>query len=196
MTDQPSLTQPEIVERGRRLQLERRSDEFFEFTSGAVEQFPDDPEIRIMYAVALVDHRPGEAPWQAGLAIKMEPDNPWRVVRAASLLFHLGEIDAARDYVRHAVQLAPEDFEFAPELANLGGMIAALDGDDQTAEHALRAALDAEPGRPDFARDLVRFLADRERLAEARAVLEQALKADPEDRALLELASSLENCRE
>lgn len=181
------LTQPEIVERAKRLLLEGRDQEFLEFTEAAVEQLPNDPELRLLYATALLSYRPDEVAWEAATAIKLDPDNPWRLVRAASILFNRGEVDAARSYVARASQLVPEDFEFGPELANLGGLIAAKDGQDAMAEEGLRAALEAEPDRPDFARDLAMFLADRDRMPEARTIINEALRLTPRDRDLNQL---------
>jgi hypothetical protein len=60
-------------------------------------------------------------------------------------------------------------------LGNLGGKLAALQGDDALAEEAMMAAVEAEPGHEAFARDLASFLADRDRIAEALAVIDRAL---------------------
>lgn len=185
------LSQPEIVERAKRLLLEGRDDEFLAFTEEAVESMPEDPEIRLLYATALLPFRPDNVAWEAATAIKLDPDNPWRLVRAASLLFHRGEIDAARSYVGRAAQLAPSGFEFAPELAHLGGRIAAIDGDRDLAEESLRAALEAEPDRPEFARDLAQFLCDQDRCDEARDVVDSSLSVNPRDRELNQLRHRL-----
>lgn len=186
------LTQPETVEWAKVLLLQQRYDEYLEFLEEAVERFPNDPEVRIHYATALISSRPDEVAFQAATAIQLEPDNPWRLVRAASLLFSVEEFDAARDYVGHALRHIPVGFEFAPELANLGGKLAAQTGNDEIAEEGLSAALEEEPDRPIFAYDLARFLADHGRDAEALAILEKALRSSPEDQKLLQLYDDLD----
>lgn len=101
-------------------------------------------------------------------------------------------MDAARAYVGRAAQFAPADFEFGPELAHLGGLLAALDGDDEIAEDALGAALEAEPGRPNFTRDLAKFLSERGRTQEALAVIDQGLVHNPENEELAELRAAFD----
>lgn len=185
--------QAETVEYAKRLRAEGDHAENLHFLQDAITRFPDDPEVRIQYATALLPFRPDEAPWQAATAIDLDPGNPWRLVRAASLLYHMRELEAARAYVARAADLAPEDFEFGPELANLGGKLAALVGHDAVAEEALRAALDAEPHRSDFGGDLASFLLERDRSIEARAILEQALRVTPADERLRRLHDQLES---
>jgi tetratricopeptide (TPR) repeat protein len=185
------LTQPETVEWAKVLLLEERYEEYLEFLEEAVELFPDDPEVRIHYATALIASRPDEVALQAGKAIQLEPNNPWRLVRAASLLYDVEEFDAARSYVVHAAQHIPVGFEFAPELSNLGGNLAAQTGGDEFAEEALSAALEEEPDRRRFARDLAQFLADRERTTEALKILDEALRRNPQDSKLIQLRDEL-----
>jgi Flp pilus assembly protein TadD len=186
------LTQPEIVERAKRLLIDKRREDYLEFMETAVDRFPDDPEIRLLYATALLPYAPDRVAVQVATAIQLESNNPWRLTRAASILFHLGELDAARAYVGRAAQFAPADFEFGPELAHLGGLLAALDGNDEIAEEALEAALEAEPGRPNFTRDLAKFLSERGRTQEALEVIDQGLVHNPENQELAELRTDFD----
>jgi tetratricopeptide (TPR) repeat protein len=104
---------------------------------------------------------------------------PTRLTRAAGLLFNLGEVEAAKSYTARAIQFAPPNFLFEAELKNLGGKLAALEGDMSLAEEGLRAANEAEPDRDAFARDLATFLVDQNRTAEALEVVDRALSLPP-----------------
>ncbi len=185
------LTQPETVEHASRLLIDRRSHELFKFTTEAIGWYPEDPEIRFLYATALLAVCPEDVPWQIATAIQLEPDNPWRVTRAAAMLFTLGEIAAARSYVGHAASLAPRDFEYGPELALLGGQLAALEGEDAIAEEGFGVALEAEPRRPEFVIAYAGFLRDRDRETEALALVDDALTGAPDDEGLRRLREEL-----
>jgi len=191
MTMAADLNLTETIEHSRRLLKERRDEDNLEFLEAAIERFPADPEVRLLYATALVPFQPDKAPWQIATAIQLDPDDPWRLTRAARLLFDLGELDASRSYAARASQLAPEDFTFESELANLGGKLAALDGHDALAEEALRAALESEPSEEVFARDLAEFLAERGRLGDALAVIDESLGRVQDREGLLRLRDSL-----
>ncbi len=193
MTCYNDLTQPQTVEYARKLLVEKLDNELVAFMENAVARFPKDPEIRIFYASSLLPFRPEDVPWQVATAIQLEPDNPWRLTRAASMLFGLGEVEAARSYAGHAARLAPEGFEFAPELASLGGVLAAMEGEDVLAEELFRGALEEEPNRPDFALDFARFLADRNRAEEALAIIDSALAVAPHHAKLNSLRDDLSN---
>jgi Flp pilus assembly protein TadD len=100
------LTQSETIERARRFLREGRDAENLEFLESAVARYPQDPEIRLLYATALVPFRPDKAPWQVATAIELDKNDPWRLTRAASLMFHLGELEASRSYAARAAELA------------------------------------------------------------------------------------------
>jgi Flp pilus assembly protein TadD len=165
----------EVVQQAYRLLRERRDEQNLLLLERAVDQFPEDPEIRLLFATALLPFRPEESPLRAAEAIDLDPDHPGRLTRAARLMFYLGEVEEARSYGARAAQLAPPDFHLAPDLVNLGGLLAALDGDDVLAEEALRAAVEAEPDDEAFARDLAGFLAKHGRRSEALGVIDRAL---------------------
>jgi Flp pilus assembly protein TadD len=155
--------------------IERRDAENLALLEVVVERFPEDPEIRLLFATALLPFRPAEVPWQAATAIQLDPDDPGRLTRAASILFHLDELEAARSYAARASRLMPPGFALASDLLSLGAKFAAMDGDPELAEEALREAVDAAPDREDLARDLATFLADCGRQTEALAVIDAAL---------------------
>ncbi len=81
MTGPADLTLSETVERAEQLLLDGRDAENLEFLEDAIERFPQDPEVRLLYGTALVPFRPEEAPWQLATAIKLDMDNPWRLTR-------------------------------------------------------------------------------------------------------------------
>ena len=54
-------------ETAQRLLTSRRDAELLEFSASAVEQFPQDAELRMIYATALMKFRPAEAPEQIAL---------------------------------------------------------------------------------------------------------------------------------
>jgi Flp pilus assembly protein TadD len=164
------------IERGQRLLVERRYEELLEFLQEAVRRFPKDPEIRLLYATSLLEIRPDDAVREATKAIDLDPDEPIRLTRAARLLFNMAEIEVARSYATRAAELTPDGFLFTAELANLGGLLRALDGEDELAEEALRMAMELKPDQEGLARDLAKFLADRGRVEEAVKVIDQALK--------------------
>jgi Flp pilus assembly protein TadD len=180
-----------IIRESYRLLSEDRDREAVALLEAAMRRFPSDPEIRLTYATGLLALRPEDAPWQFAKAIELDPQDPVRLTRAAVMLFHLGELSAARSYGARAAKLVPPDFVFAPELANLGGLLAALDGDDALAEDGLRAAVEAEPNRESFARDLAKFLAERHRTEEALKVVDDALELTGDREKLERLRSEL-----
>lgn len=148
----------------------------------AVTDYPDDPEIRLLYGTILVMFRPDDAPWELATAIKLDPNHPGRLTRAASMLFRLGQVDAAQSYVARASQLAPQDFPLAADLLNLGGKIAALREEDDLADESLRSAVHLAPQRPEFALDLAQFLAEHDRRVEAAEVAKRTLASMAPDR--------------
>lgn len=185
------LTRQSVIRRAQRLLADGRDAENLQLLERAVTRFPEDPEIRLLYATALVPFRPGEAPWQAATAIQLDPDSPSRLTRAASLLFHLGELAPAKSYAARASWLAPDDFKLEAGLSNVVGMIAAVQGDDALAERALREAAESEPQHDVYARDLATFLAERNRTADAISVIDRAIALARDSRKLNALRTKL-----
>ena len=89
-------TRARIVEQSERLFREGRHEENLALLEGAVRRFPEDPEIRLWYGVVLVRYRKEEAFEQLATAIELEPSNPVRLTRAATVTFWNGETEAAR----------------------------------------------------------------------------------------------------
>ena len=180
------------IDRGRRLFSSGREQETLDFLERAVKQFPEDPEIRWLYAVILLAFRPEDVAVQAAKAVALAPDDPSILVRVASLLFNRGEVEEARSCAVRANDLAQPDFIFLPELVNLNGCLAAADGDDDVAEEELRAALESEPSSSPFAVDLAQFLARRDRQADAVSVIDEALAHVKDGDALKRLREEIE----
>jgi hypothetical protein len=63
--------------------------------------------------------RPEDAAWELASAVVLDKNNPWIVLRAASLLLHLDERAAVRDYIDHVRQLAGDDAVLVTELEAL-----------------------------------------------------------------------------
>jgi len=163
------------IDHGHKLFAARQEQDAFEFLEEAVQRFPEDPEIRLLYATILLAFRPDDVAAEAAKAVDLGPDDPALLVRAAHLLLWGGQIEAARVCVARAKELAPPDFLFMPELVNREGLLASLDGEDDIAEEKLRSAVDAEPTNASFAIDLAKFLAHRDRRMDALAVIDAAL---------------------
>ena len=170
----------EAIEKAQRLLGNRQFEEALAFLQVVVEQFPDDPEIRLLYATSLLAVPNADVAGEIIKAIGLDLDDPVRLIRAAAMLFDLGELSVARSYAEHAAKRAPVDFIFLPELTNLAGRLEALQGDDALAEEALRAAVEVGPRREAFARDLAVFLAARGRMQEAIATIDTALSLTSE----------------
>lgn len=83
------------------------------------------------------------------------------------------------------------DFVLMSGLLNLEGLLAAVDGQDYLAEEKLRAAWESDPSFSSLAVDLVKFLANRERQAEALEVIDDALGHAKEKAELERLRSEI-----
>jgi Flp pilus assembly protein TadD len=118
----------ETTERAHELLRRGEQAEFLSFTETAIERFPHDAELRLMYATALMPFRPNEVAWQAATAVSFDTDDPGYLTRAARLLPFCGEIEAAESYIARANEFAPPDFLFANELADLKVRVAELRG--------------------------------------------------------------------
>jgi Flp pilus assembly protein TadD len=164
------------ITRSRKLLTEGRHKENFEILQRAVQRFPEDPEIRLLYATMLLEFRLEDVASEAAKAVELGTDSPSILVRGASLLLNRGDREAARSCIERAAKLAPPDFALAGGLENLEGSLAALAGQDVLAEKKLRGAVEKEPDNESFARLLAVFLAERGRLREGAEVLDEALK--------------------
>ena len=164
------------IGRGRRLFSTGRKREALDFLERAVEQFPEDAEIRWLYAASLWVFRPDEVAEQAAKAVALAPGDPSILVRAGILLLGREQFEEARYCAARANELAQPDFLLMPGLMNLDGCLADLAGEDDRAEEKLRRAVAEDPDNAPFAIDLARFLDDRDRQPEAVDVIDEALK--------------------
>lgn len=165
------------IARGRELRRSGQNpDEALEFLEGAVQRFPDDPEIRLLYAAILLIPRPDDVAVEAAKAVELGPDDPVILVRAGHLLLGSGDRETAQSCATRANELVQPGFVLMSGLVHLNGVLAALAGEDELAEENLRSAVASEPGNEQWARHLAVFLAERGRLQEGAEVLDEALK--------------------
>jgi Flp pilus assembly protein TadD len=164
------------IDRSRSLLVAGRHKENFELLEKGVQQFPQDPEVRLLYATVLLEFRPDDVASEAEKAVELGRDRPSILVRGGSLLLNRGDREAARSCAARAAKLAPADFPLMAGLDNLNGLLAAFAGEDEQAEEKLRSAVDREPGNEPFVRNLAVFLAERGRLQEGAEVLDKALE--------------------
>lgn len=165
-----------VKDRGRRLFLAHEEKEALEFLEEAVQRFPKDPEIRLLYANILLAFRPEEVAAEAAKAVELGPDDPKILVGAGHRLLFGGQVEAARSCATRASELAPPCFRLMASLVNLKGLLAAFAGEDDLAEENLRSAVESEPDNESWARHLAVFLAERDRFREGAEVLDEALK--------------------
>ena len=163
------------IARGRELLLAGRHQENFEFLGEAVRRFPNDPEVRLLYATTLLEYRPDDVVAEAAKAADLGSGSPKILVRAAHLMLDRGDVDSARAAAKRANELASPEFVLMADLINLLGLLAALDGEDDLAEENLRSALGRQPDNGPFAIDLARYLVSRGRPEEAVEVIDQTL---------------------
>jgi Flp pilus assembly protein TadD len=165
------------IARGRELRkLGRDPEEALEFLEEAVQRFPEDPELHLLYATVLLAVRPDDAAAEAAKAAELAPNDPATLVRAGHLLLGGGDRETAQSCAARAETLTTPDFVLMGGLDNLNGLLAALRGEDDLAEEKLRSAIDQESDSEPFAKNLAVFLAERGRQREGAEVLNEALK--------------------
>lgn len=164
------------IDEGRKLLAEQREQEAFEFLKEAVQQFPKDAEVRLLYASILAAFQPDDVAAEAAKAVELAPSDPVILVRAAHLVLDREDLETAHSYAARANEVAEPDFVLMSGLINLNGRLAARNGEDELAEEKLRSAVERDPSFAAFAMDLAKFLAARNRQAEAVGVLDEALK--------------------
>lgn len=164
------------IEQGQRLLAAQQEQEAIEFLDEAVLQFPDNAEIRVLYASILLATRPDDVAAEAAKAVELGPNDPVILVRAGHLLLGRGDRKAARSCAARANELVQPDFVLMSGLLNLEGLLAAVDGRDDLAEEKLRAAVESDPSFAASAVDFAKFLAGRARQAEALEVIDDALE--------------------
>jgi Flp pilus assembly protein TadD len=183
----------DTIERSRSLLDEGRVEDAAEILRGAVEDFPEDAELRLLTsaAVASLDAE-DEAKGLTREAARLAWDDPSRLTWAASQMLTWGEPDDAREWVNRVYEIAPEDFEFTTELTHLTGKLAAVYGDEEGAEKLLTMSFEGEPGGTGYARALAVFHTERGHLDAALEVVREGLRHRPDDPDLLDLRGQLE----
>jgi Tfp pilus assembly protein PilF len=164
------------IDRARELRRTDQDEEARTFLEDAIERFPENAELRLLYATILLMTRPDGVASEATKAVELAPDDPGVLVRAGHLLLGRGDREAARSCAARANELVQPDFPLMGGLDNLNGSLAVFAGEDDLAEEKLRSAIEKDPDSEPFARDLAVFLAERGRLKEGAEVLDEALK--------------------
>lgn len=82
----------EAIHRGGRLLSEARDEENVEFLEEATQRFPDNAELQLLYATALLPFRPDDVASEAAKAVILSPDDPVILVRAASLMLNRDQV--------------------------------------------------------------------------------------------------------
>jgi tetratricopeptide (TPR) repeat protein len=185
------VTVEQAIDRAHMLLRERRYMENRAFLEDAVRRFPRDPEVRVMYATALEPFAPDRVREELDIAIALDPESAWNLVRGASLLFSIGDMDGSRDYAARAHGLPLPSVELGAALANLAGQLADADGKPDIAEDAFRGAVEFDPQNRSYARDLVMFLVNRKRYADALTAVDAAISQVDDNAELTELRAVL-----
>jgi Flp pilus assembly protein TadD len=165
-----------VIDQGRRLLAAQQEQEAHNFLKEAVERFPDDPELRVLYASILAAFQPEDAAVEVATAVELSSDDPVILVRAAHLMLDRREFEAARSFAARANEAAEPGFVLMSGLINLNGRLAALNGEDELAEEKFRSAIECDPSFAAFSMDLAKFLTFRNRKSEALAVLDEAIE--------------------
>lgn len=119
------LDHDELDKLAARLLRQDRVNEYRELARGLVDQYPDDPLVRLHYgrALAFVPMGRDESVEQLRRAVGSAPEDPRVLTLAASLMFQAGEFDQAQDYIRRAEPLVKlSAFPYAADLVNLAGL--------------------------------------------------------------------------
>jgi tetratricopeptide (TPR) repeat protein len=165
------------IARGRELgKVGRDPEQALEALEEAVQKFPESPELRLLKAAVLLSLRPHDVIAEATKAAELAPQDPGTQVRAGHLLIGRGDVEGARSCAARASEAARPDFVLRSGLRSLNGLIAARDGEDDLAEECLRLAMSEDPIYSNFAVDLAKFLAARDRQEEALEVIDAALQ--------------------
>jgi predicted Zn-dependent protease len=189
--DPPPPEVQEVLVRARALRSEGLDEESERVLRAALSRFPDDPEIHLETAVAILVSAPGEAAELIRRAIQLAPDDPWKLTRSASLMIGLAEYDDARAFVKRALKLRPTDFEYAANLLHLIGVLAWQKGNDELAQSSLETAFEDEPQTPAHGRVLAEFYASQGRPVDALRVLAEARRHRPDEPSLKQLEARL-----
>lgn len=179
------------IQRGRDLFFHGPEDEATEFLEEAVQRFPDNAEIRLLYGFILLPCHREDGVREVRRAVELDPYESWYLIRAAWKMFDWVSPELARDYAARAREMGGGDSVFGAELVQLEAHFAVEDGEEEAAEAGFRLALEREPGCEWIAVDLAEFLAERGRQDEALELVQQALQTSKSKDVLTRLEAEL-----
>lgn len=179
------------IQRGRDLFLRAPEDIATEFLEEAVQRFPDNSELRLLYGLILLPCDREGGVREVRRAVELDPYEPRYLIPTAWKMFEWESTELARDYAARAREMGGEDSVFGPELVLLEAHFALEDGDEEAAEASFRLAVEREPGSEWFAVDLIEFLAERGRQDEALKLVQQALQTSESKDTLTRLEAEL-----
>ncbi|MCC7263636.1 MAG: tetratricopeptide repeat protein [Candidatus Latescibacteria bacterium] len=136
------------------------------------------------------DHAGAIAAWEQ--AIALQPGDPEMLMSLALEYGSAGQYPRARQCLEQAARLAPQNPNI---LGNLGALYLKV-GLLAQAEAPLRQAVSLAPAMPSWRYNLALVLAGQQRTAEALALCEPLLQANPSDEQLQRLVSSLRQRRQ
>jgi tetratricopeptide (TPR) repeat protein len=155
-------------------------------------RFPEDPEVALMLGSLLRAMQSDDAAEHVRRAAALAAGDPGYLTRNAEQMLLLGDYPAARELVRQASSVAPEDFEHAGELAYVTGRLMIEVGRDDLAGPLLEDAFEHTPWIADHGLALAEFHAAHGRRDRALEVVARALEHQPDDEWLLALRTDLE----
>jgi Flp pilus assembly protein TadD len=112
---------------------------------------------------------------EASIALRLEPQSIPAAETMGLILFRQGEPVGALRQFNRAVELGAPSEPIGIELNDMGASVASR-GRPREAEPLIRRALELTPGLAQGWRNLVLVLIDQDRTAEARAVLQEAIR--------------------
>lgn len=174
----------QTLTRSDELTRDGRHDEHLALMRDALAWHPGEVEVMIRAGGAHVVDDPEQAAELARGAVRLAPEDPATLTRAASVMFHVARLEEARELLSGAVRGAGDDFVLAFDLAYLTGQLAFAEGDLDNAEQLFRVAFDNRPEAPGHGFALAGLLYDRREHERAQEVVEQALRHRPGDQSL------------
>jgi Flp pilus assembly protein TadD len=185
-------TPEQAVQQWRKLDISQDGTAHERLLVDALRDFPDDPELLLLYASGTVD-RPQDATAAIARAVDVAGDDPAVLTRAAYTSLEMSDWISAAEYVRRAHALSDAEFVLAVPLASALGYIAAYEGNDRAAEDLLSFAYAREPGEFHHAAWYAEFLVVHGRPVEALAVARYGLELEPSDTRLGDLVHQIES---
>jgi TolB-like protein/Tfp pilus assembly protein PilF len=160
-----------------------------------------DPQLAVAHATladTLLQQSLSGAEWPAlrnralaasDAALTLDPDSAYaHRVRAHIDSVWQADLPSARAHYREAFRLAPDDPAL---LADFGAWLLIAEAEPERAVPLLRRALELDPLSPTVQYALVRALADKDRRAEAAAIVQRGLRFNPGNSALLDAQAAL-----